>query len=183
MQPHYDILDHMLEGCQIIGFDWRYLYINAAAARHGRRTPDELLGRTMMEMYPGIEGTATYALLQRCLQERVSLDTENEFTFPDGTTGWFELRIHPVPEGVFVLSIDITARKQAEQEIEQQLNRLKSLRAIDLAILSPTDSRLALKTVLEETINQLQVDAAAVFLFNPYTLMLEIAKSIGFHNP
>ncbi|MGQ0600926.1 MAG: HD-GYP domain-containing protein, partial [Anaerolineales bacterium] len=42
---------------------------------------------------------------------------------------------------------------------------------------------LALKTVLEETINQLQVDAAAVFLFNPYTLMLEIAKSIGFHNP
>ena len=24
-------LDHLLEGCQIIGFDWRYLYINSAA--------------------------------------------------------------------------------------------------------------------------------------------------------
>jgi GAF domain-containing protein len=29
----HSTLDNMLEGCQIIGFDWRYLYLNAAAAR------------------------------------------------------------------------------------------------------------------------------------------------------
>ncbi len=36
--------DHFLEGCQIIGFDGRYLYINDAAAIQNRRPKEELLG-------------------------------------------------------------------------------------------------------------------------------------------
>ena len=42
---------------------------------------------------------------------------ENEFTFPDGTVGWFELKISPVPEGIFILSMDITERKRTEDEL------------------------------------------------------------------
>ena len=45
-------LDSMLEGCQIIGHDWRYLYVNNVAARHGRRPATESLGRTLMETSP-----------------------------------------------------------------------------------------------------------------------------------
>ena len=30
-------LDCLEEGFQIIGRDWRYVYVNPAAARHGRR--------------------------------------------------------------------------------------------------------------------------------------------------
>ena len=41
-------LDNMMEGCQIIGFDWRYLYVNATAAKQGRSTVAALTGRTMM---------------------------------------------------------------------------------------------------------------------------------------
>jgi PAS domain S-box-containing protein len=37
-------MDSMLEGCQLIGKDWRYLYINAAAEVHNRRPNEELLG-------------------------------------------------------------------------------------------------------------------------------------------
>ena len=32
-------------------------------------------------------------------------------------TRWFDLRIEPVPEGVFILSLDITERKKAEEEL------------------------------------------------------------------
>lgn len=62
---YHRTLDNLLEGCQIIGFDWRYLYVNDAAARHGRLTKDELLGFTMMERYPGIEKTEMFAVLRR----------------------------------------------------------------------------------------------------------------------
>jgi PAS domain S-box-containing protein len=58
-------LDGMMEGCQVIGFDWRYLYINDAAAAQGRRAKEELLGRTMMEMYAGIEDTEMFAGLRQ----------------------------------------------------------------------------------------------------------------------
>ncbi len=38
-EQYRQTLDTMLEGCQIIDRDWRYVYINEAAARHGRQTP------------------------------------------------------------------------------------------------------------------------------------------------
>src|SRR4030043_490070 len=59
-------LDSMLEGCQIIGFDWRYLYINDAAEKHNRRPKEELLGNKYMYMWPGIEETEVFAVIQRC---------------------------------------------------------------------------------------------------------------------
>src|SRR5688500_3444250 len=119
------VLDHLLEGCQIIGFDYRYLYVNDVVAKQGRRTREELLGHTMMELYPGIENTHMFSLLKQCMHERKPAALENEFTFPDGSVGWFALKIEPVPQGVFILSIDITERKRAELEIQNQLRRIQ----------------------------------------------------------
>ncbi|NLF40459.1 GAF domain-containing protein, partial [bacterium] len=110
-------LDAMMEGCQIIGFDWRYLYVNEAVVRHARLPRNELLGRTLMEQYPGIEHTALFAALRRCMEQRTPEHMDTEFAYPDGARAWFELSIHPVPEGLFILSIDVTKRKQAETAI------------------------------------------------------------------
>jgi len=112
-------LDGLLEGCQIIGFDWRYLYANDAVARHGRRTKDELLGHTMMEMYPGIEQTELFGYLRRCMEERIPHRMENQFVYPDGAEAWFELSIQPVPEGIFILSMDITEQKRMEEALRE----------------------------------------------------------------
>ena len=178
----YTVLDNLLEGCQILGFDWRYLYVNHAAVRHGRRTREELIGRVMTDVYPGIDQTEMFARLLRCMEARTAGNLENEFSYADGSTAWFELRIEPVPEGLFVLSLDITGRKQAERAMAQQIDRLRSLRAIDLAILGTTDFRVALKTVLEETTRRLGVDAALVFLLDGSTT-LQAAAGVGFHTP
>ncbi|MEW6196960.1 MAG: PAS domain S-box protein [Bacteroidota bacterium] len=110
-------LDNMLEGCQIIGYDWRYIYINGSAEKHNRRPKAELLGNKYMDMWPGIEQTEVFKFIKRCLEERVNHYMENEFIFPDGAHGWFELSIQAVPEGVFILSHDITERKSAENKI------------------------------------------------------------------
>lgn len=115
-------MDSMLEGAQIIGPGWRYLYVNDAVAKQGRQTREALLGRTMMEMYPGIEQTELFKLLQRCMDTGEPAVLANEFEFPDGSVGWFDLSIQRVPEGVFILSSDVTERKRAEDEI-RQLNR------------------------------------------------------------
>ncbi|MCC6488630.1 MAG: hypothetical protein IT364_14125, partial [Candidatus Hydrogenedentes bacterium] len=51
------LLDNMLEGLQIIGFDWRYRYLNDTAVRSARQSREDLLGHTVMECFPGIEET------------------------------------------------------------------------------------------------------------------------------
>ncbi|MBI1423503.1 MAG: PAS domain S-box protein [Gammaproteobacteria bacterium] len=120
-------LDCMLEGCQIIGRDWRYLYLNDTAVKQSRKTREELIGNTMMACYPGIEETAMFTLLWRCMETQVSGAMENEFYYPDGSRAWFELSIEPVPEGIFVLSVDITKRKQTEAELRNSRDLLQSI--------------------------------------------------------
>jgi PAS domain S-box-containing protein len=129
--PLTDILEHLREGCQVIGFDYRYLYVNSAVCAQARTSREELLGRTMMEAYPGIDGTPMFAVLRRCMEERTPAEMENMFEFPDGSKGWHELRFAPVPAGVFILSLDITERKRAEQALEQAEARLQAAQRME----------------------------------------------------
>src|SRR5690606_29059709 len=75
-------LDCLREGFQIIGFDWTYVYVNPAAARHGRREAAELIGSPIATAYPGIETTPLFEVMRRCMSERTSHVMENLFTFP-----------------------------------------------------------------------------------------------------
>jgi PAS domain S-box-containing protein len=110
-------LDTMLEGCQIVDYNWRYLYVNDAGARHARLAKKDLLGKTIMETQPGIEKTELFSVLRRCMNERVHTHMEYEYMYPNGEKNWFELSIEPMPDGIFVLSIDINDRKRAEKEL------------------------------------------------------------------
>ena len=118
-ERYHQVLENMLEGAQIVGFDWRYQYVNDAAAGQGHEAKEKLQGRTMMEAYPGIEQTELFTVMQDCMSNRTRHHMENEFVYPDGSKGWFELSIQPVPEGIFILSMDISERKRAEEEIRQ----------------------------------------------------------------
>ena len=120
-------LNNMMEGCQIIGYDWQYLYMNQAAARHGRGSKEYLLGKRMMDLYPGIEKTQVFALMQDAMLNRNSHQVDNEFQYMDGSSKWFELSIQPVPEGIFVLSIDISERKIAEESLLESERRFRTL--------------------------------------------------------
>ncbi|MCC6874753.1 MAG: response regulator [Sandaracinaceae bacterium] len=119
-------IDALREGIQLLSPEWRYLYVNAAGARPGRKPREELLGRTMLECYPGIEHTAVFAVLRRCMSSRRGESLDSEFVYADGARAWFELRIEPCPEGIIVLSLDVTARK----EMEAALRRSHKLRAL-----------------------------------------------------
>lgn len=124
-------MDNMMEGAQIIGFDWRYKYVNESFLKHARYSREELLGYTVMEKFPGIEQTEIYKVYLQCFQERIPIHLENEFVFPDGSLGWFELSFQPVPEGIFILSVDITERKKAEQNLITA-NKMLDRRAAEL---------------------------------------------------
>jgi PAS domain S-box-containing protein len=122
-EQFHQTMENMLEGCQIISFDWQYIYLNKTAIIHANKSKGELIGHTMMEVYPDIEKTALFEVLQHSMNNRTAECIVNEFKYDDGTTSWFELSIQPVPEGLFILSIDITERKK----IEEKLNESKEL--------------------------------------------------------
>lgn len=111
------VFDALLEGCQIISPEYRYVYVNEALLAQTQRTREQLVGRTMSDCYPGIQHTEVYRRITACLASRTADRMLNEFTFPDGSRGAFELRFVPVPEGVCVLSLDATVSKRAADEL------------------------------------------------------------------
>jgi PAS domain S-box-containing protein len=118
-QRYRFVLDNMVEGIQILDNEWKYIYANQSAGHHGGSSEKKLIGYSMLEKYPGIEKTEMFSELQRCMDEREAHHMDTEFEYPDGTRRWFELSIQPVPEGLSILSMDITERKAAEDEIKR----------------------------------------------------------------
>jgi HD-GYP domain-containing protein (c-di-GMP phosphodiesterase class II) len=77
---------------------------------------------------------------------------------------------------------DVSERKLSEIQIRQQIARLTALRNIDLAITSSFNLQFALSSVLTETINQLQVDAAAILLLQSEQQSMTYAAVQGFRS-
>lgn len=122
-----NVLDQMLEGFQIIDKEWRYIYVNDTVAKQGKKSKEELIGKTMMEAYPGINKTPLFQQLQKCMTERTSIRFDNEFIFPDDSIGWFRLFINPCEEGIMIFSVDITEKKQAEIKLLEKMEELEQL--------------------------------------------------------
>lgn len=120
-------LDQMLEGVQIYDFDWNCLYINDAAVGQGQVPKETVLSKNLTECYPGIEHTELFSIYEACKNDKKPRHIEYEFTFPDMTKKWFELSIQTTPDGVFILSMDISDRKKAEQEVQQVTEQLRRL--------------------------------------------------------
>lgn len=160
----FAILDNLIEGCQIIDPQWRYTYLNDAAVAHARRERAELIGRSMMECYPGIESTPLFAVLTTVMEERRASRLENEFRYPDGQPGWFELHIQPCPGGILILSQEITQTKLALRRSEIQVSQLDALRQIDLAITSHDDLPEVNDRILGLVLTCTHADAANMLL-------------------
>lgn len=116
----YELYDCLLEGVQVVDVHGRYIYVNDTAARHGKRTRNELIGSTLQNEYPGIELTDLYYKIQQCYAEKRSMELINEFNFSDGSEGYFKLRLQPVEDGVLILSFDISEFKVHEAKINKK---------------------------------------------------------------
>ncbi|MEI7894560.1 MAG: response regulator, partial [Myxococcales bacterium] len=171
-EPLRTILDGLLEGCQILGDDRRYLYVNDTAERQNRRPKAELLGRRYDDAWPGTEATKVYRLIRRCLEERENADFEHRFVFLDGSSGSFRVRIQRVPEGVLILSEDVTERRRSEQVARTQ-------RDLGMAVAGASDIVAGAHLCLDAVIRASGMDAGGLYLLDAGSGSLELVAHQG----
>jgi signal transduction histidine kinase/PAS domain-containing protein len=98
--------------------DWRFRYINEAAARvfdDAHRAPDALVGRVLWEAYPTLIGTPFEREMTRAATERIPVSFE-AFYAERGT--WSQLYCYPLADGGLATQWkDVTARKKAEEAL------------------------------------------------------------------
>lgn len=108
------ILDSITDAFFLLDKSWKFAYLSPKSEQFLKRlnlSTKELLGKGIWDFLPETKTGAGYRLLHKAAKERVSLEFE-EFYKPLNT--WFEVRVHPVGDGLSVYVVDITRRKLAE---------------------------------------------------------------------
>ncbi|OHD57035.1 MAG: hypothetical protein A2Y33_08900 [Spirochaetes bacterium GWF1_51_8] len=164
-------LDIMIEGCQIIDREFRYVYLNDTAAIHARMKKEDLLGHSMAEMFPGIDNSEMFAKLRLCLDNNESHRMENLFQYPDGTSKWYDLRIQPAPEGAFILSLDITDFKEAQTILSRTNVELENMvqertRSLEAALKEADEANRAKSDFLANMSHELRTPLNSVIGFS-----------------
>ncbi len=129
------ILDDLMEGCQILSPEWRYLYVNEVNAQQTRVPRDELMGTKITEKFPDIKNLGFFPYMEYVMKERVPQRVESEFPYSDGTSNWFEFSIQPVPEGILILMLNITERKRSLDSLKHYARLMEILHEIDTRLI------------------------------------------------
>lgn len=123
-------LDHLIErvsdGFVALDNDWHYTYVNAKAGELFGRKPEDLIGKHIWTEFPEEVGQPSYHAYHQAMAEQTPIKLE-EYYPP--WERWFENRIYPSTDGLSIFFHDITARKQAEEQVQNHLSMLNALYA------------------------------------------------------
>jgi PAS domain S-box-containing protein len=160
--PIQRALDGLLEGCTLLGFDWKYLYVNDAAARQSHQSRENLIGRTVHEVFPTATQTEFFQSCRVAMEQRIPQRFEAAFTFADGATRWFEYSAEPVPDGIFLFTLDVTERRETQKALQTADEELRRHRDHLQEMVEDQTVQLRLAREIAESANQ----AKSEFLAN-----------------
>ena len=124
--------------------DLRVQFANRPILGH---SPEELLGRSILDLLPAEEREAVRAVYDRALATREPQTYELRH-FIDGEVRWFENRVGLVmhegqPTGLTVASTEVTVRRRGEEALKIQARILDAMREGVLVVDSSSTIRMA----------------------------------------
>ncbi|MBI5031092.1 MAG: PAS domain S-box protein [Chloroflexi bacterium] len=153
----------------------------------GKNQPEELLGKTVFDVYPA-DLAAKYAAEEDHVMQASQSLIDREEVIQDPATGkrtWHLSTKVPLRDGqsniigIVGTSRDITARKQAEIALEQRNRELALLNQAIQSLNASLDLDQVLVMILEAVRQLLNVDICSIWLIDPLTDELVCRQSAG----
>src|SRR4051794_11206769 len=136
------VLEAMPAAFFFLDCQWRFRYVNAAMDRLLHLPREELLGRTIWDVYPRMVGSR----FDSAYRDAVASGHPVAFEAPYSgeLPGWYEVRAWPRPDGLAVYFLDVTARHTAEETARRATARLDLLARVNAELSGALDSVSAL---------------------------------------
>jgi len=123
----YRLFDTLMEGVHVLTPEWNYVYVSPASAEQFGLQVKDMLHKNMYDVFPEVRGSNAEKELKKTMLDRTNFDEELEMTFPNALKRWYDVRIRPVVEGILVMMLDVTHRKEQQLKLlenEQRYSRL-----------------------------------------------------------
>ncbi|WP_293154805.1 MULTISPECIES: PAS domain-containing protein [unclassified Microcoleus] len=114
-----NIIESITDAFIAIDSQWRYTYVNATAEKLLVRSRNDLLGRSIWEIFPAEaeSNSSLYQEFHRVIIEQVSVKFEE---FSPSLQMYIEVSAYPAADGLTAYWSDISDRKRTEEELRQK---------------------------------------------------------------
>ncbi len=113
--PANEILQGISDAFVAIDRTWRYRFVNNWALLLMKKNSDDLIGKTIWEVFPDALGTIFEENYRKVMNERVQVSFE---AFYEASGMWLEVRSYPLKHGISIFFSDITEKKKAHEIVE-----------------------------------------------------------------
>ncbi|HEY9126226.1 MAG TPA: PAS domain-containing sensor histidine kinase [Acidobacteriaceae bacterium] len=176
------VVDAAGDGLMVLDCEWRVVFANESARRIGRIGPKDLNGLSYWELYPEMAGTELEGIFRRAMEERVP--TEHEFCYQRFAI-WMALRAVPITAGLGIFLRDVTAQRQAAEELRRKTDEAERKTAEIEAVYRTAPIGLALFDPVEFRYLRLNERQASFFGLKPEQVLgrrlTEMAPIEGLH--
>ena len=184
-QRYSDVLESISDAFYTIDAGWRLTYVNHKTEELWQRGRDDLLGKSLDEVFPNFEQAAGYPYLARAMLERVPVYGE---LYSSTLITWVEVSAYPASDGGLTIYFrDITERKLAEierrdlqQKLAADVAALLRLNELSTRLIGATEVGSLLGEVLDAVIELQRADFGAVQLRDLETGEMEFVAQRGF---
>lgn len=134
-------LESMAVGYLVMDASWRMVYANAEAERVTGHQRQDLLGRNFWATFPATVGT----IFEHSYRGVVATGTPEVFEayYPEPLHIWVEVRAVREGDGLALYFLDITARRKAQQAVEDAAARAHLLAAVIAGLTATLDAEVA----------------------------------------
>ncbi|HKT10079.1 MAG TPA: ATP-binding protein [Gemmatimonadaceae bacterium] len=161
------ILDGLPDAATAFDAQWRWLYLNPAAAVWLRRLgkdPDQVVGHIVWEDFPDLVGTPFQRAMMRAVAEHQPVE---HLACYEPTGSWIEQRVVPVPEGVVAFARDVTERIRLHDALRDEARVLATLQEIGSMVAAELNLPRLARVVVEEATALVGATLGAFFYRDP----------------
>lgn len=115
-QSAAEILESLSDACVVLDRQWRYTYVNRAAARIANLRREEMLGRTLWEISPE-RASKFEAAYHRAMDQGVTVSFEEYYPT---LKAWFEHTVYPSTDRITFCARDVTEHKRVDDALRER---------------------------------------------------------------
>ena len=115
------LLESITDSVFVVDHTFHYALVNEAACRLAGRRRDEMLGKSIFEIFPGFDETEFLPACREAIRSRAQRTLEGSYPSEGEEKRWYEISLYPIEEGLLCISRDVTERKQDAAQLEQAL--------------------------------------------------------------